>query len=292
MVQHVQFFGDGTVILTDFDAQGPLAGRRQHERFVEVLGDAMHQSEPPDAGGRQNDRIEFFGRIIQFSQAGVHIAPQRYDLDIGACTAQLCCPPQAAGADSGGKGQLHKWRVLSRNENVGGIFTRGDWSDTKPLRQVGRHVLHAVDRQVDSTLQESLFDFFDEKSLAADVGQRDVEYFVAFGDDCDELNRKGREVFEQFRLNPVGLPQSKGALSGPDSENTFHDQWPQLEQLVPEHPLQEDPADLETVWPPPALLTKPQVDIRRQTSALLQAGQSGCSLPNTRHSKSSLHFRQ
>jgi hypothetical protein len=72
----------------------------------------------------------------------------------------------------------------------------------------------------------------------------------------------------------------------------LHDQWPQLEQLVPEHPLQEDPADLETAWPSPPLLTKPQVDIKRQTSALLQAGQSGCSLPNTRHSKSSLHFRQ
>jgi hypothetical protein len=149
-----------------------------------------------------------------------------------------------------------------------------------------------VDCQIDSALQESLFDFFDEKSLAADVGQRDIEYFIAFGGDGDELDREGREVFEQFRLNPIGLPQSESALSGPDSDNTLHDQWPQLEQLVPEHPLQEDPADLETVWPPPPLLTKPQVDIRRQTSAPLQVGQSGFSSPNTRRSKSSLHFRQ
>jgi hypothetical protein len=56
---------------------------------------------------------------------------------------------------------------------------------------------------------------------------------------------------------------------------------------VAAHPLQEDPAAEDTVWPPPPLLTKPQADISRQTFFPLQAGQqSGSSFPKTSCSKS------
>ncbi len=209
------------VLLSDFDAQGPLASRRQHERFVEVFGDAMRQSEPPDPGGRQNDRVEFFVGATSFLKR-VSRLPRNGTISMsGRWTAQLCRPTQAAGADPGGKGQSRKRRVFSGDQDVGGIFTLGNRPDTKPLRHVGRHVFHAVDRQIDSSLQQSLFDLFDEQSLAADFGQRNVENFIAFGLDGDELNRKGREVFQQFRLNPIGLPQGQRALSGPDAKTLF-----------------------------------------------------------------------
>ena len=43
IVQGSDHLGDVRILLPDFDAQGALTGRRQHERFVEVLGDAMRQ---------------------------------------------------------------------------------------------------------------------------------------------------------------------------------------------------------------------------------------------------------
>jgi hypothetical protein len=70
-------------------------------------------------------------------------------------------------------------------------------------------------------------------------------------------------------------------------------QWPQLEQLVAEHPVHdEEPADCPTVSPPLPLDTNPQTDISLQTSSLLHSGQSGFSEPKTRHSKSFPHFEQ
>jgi hypothetical protein len=64
-------------------------------------------------------------------------------------------------------------------------------------------------------------------------------------------------------------------------------------QLVAAQPLQEDvPADLLTVSPPLPLEINPQQDSNLDTFLLLQEGQSGFSLPNTRHSKSWLQFLQ
>jgi hypothetical protein len=58
-------------------------------------------------------------------------------------------------------------------------------------------------------------------------------------------------------------------------------------------PLQEDvPAELDAVCPPLPLEINPQGDINLDTFLLLQEGQSGFSLPNTRYSKSWSQFLQ
>jgi len=85
-------------------------------------------------------------------------------------------------------------------------------------------------------------------------------------------------------LNPVGLPQCQFARPGSDFNRWFH-QWLHPAQLPAEHPLQDDPADADTVSPPPPLLTNPQADINLVTFWLLQALHSGLSDPMIRHSK-------
>jgi hypothetical protein len=63
-------------------------------------------------------------------------------------------------------------------------------------------------------------------------------------------------------------------------------------QLVVEQPLQDEPADDDTVSPPPPLLTKPQADMSFFTFLLVHPEHSGVSLPMIRHSKFSPHFSQ
>jgi hypothetical protein len=64
-------------------------------------------------------------------------------------------------------------------------------------------------------------------------------------------------------------------------------------QLEAAHPLQEDaPAELDTVSPALPLEINPHADINLDTFLLLQEGQSGFSLPNTRYSKSWSQFLQ
>jgi hypothetical protein len=64
-------------------------------------------------------------------------------------------------------------------------------------------------------------------------------------------------------------------------------------QLVAEHPVHEDtPAAALTVCPCPPLLKNEDADINFFTFLLSHEGQSGCSFPKTRHSKSLLHLSQ
>jgi hypothetical protein len=53
---------------------------------------------------------------------------------------------------------------------------------------------------------------------------------------------------------------------------------------VAAHPLQDEPAEDETVSPLAPLLTKPQVDISLVTLLLLQEQHSGVSSPMIKHS--------
>ena len=90
----------------------------------------------------------------------------------------------------------------------------------------------------------------------------------------------------------MGLPECQLAPPCSDMDVSAH-QWPQVAQLVAAHPPQEDAdADARVVSPPPPLLTKPQVDMRRVTFLLLQEGQSGVSDPKTSFSKLSSQFSQ
>jgi hypothetical protein len=92
-------------------------------------------------------------------------------------------------------------------------------------------------------------------------------------------------------LNPVSLPQCQFAGSGSNFNRRFH-QGLHPAQLPAEQPLQDEPADEDTVSPPPPLLTNPQADINLVTFLLLQVVHSGLSDPMIRHSKFLSHFSQ
>jgi len=74
----------------------------------------------------------------------------------------------------------------------------------------------AVHGQVNAAFQQGLFYFLDKKALAPNLGQGYVQYFVAFGLDCDQLDLLAGKLFVQCRLNPVSLPQCQFAGPGSD----------------------------------------------------------------------------
>jgi hypothetical protein len=92
-------------------------------------------------------------------------------------------------------------------------------------------------------------------------------------------------------LNPVRLPQGQFAGSGSDFNYRLH-QGLHPAQLPAEQPLQDEPADEDTVSPPPPLLTNPHEDISLVTFLLLQVVHSGLSDPMIKHSKSLSHLSQ
>src|SRR4030042_6286446 len=85
-------------------------------------------------------------------------------------------------------------------------------------------------------------------------------------------------------FDPLGLPEGQFASPGSDLDGIRH-AYPQLAQLLDEHPLHEDPADLDNISPLFPLLRNPQADMMRETFLLRQEGQpSGPSFPMPRYS--------
>jgi hypothetical protein len=94
----------------------------------------------------------------------------------------------------------------------------------------------------------------------------------------------------------LSLPQGEGTAPGSyfneDLIRHYQDD-PQEEQLVAEQPAQEEtPAELETVSPPPPLLTNPQADSSLFTSLDAHLGHSGLSPPIKSCSKLASHLLQ
>jgi hypothetical protein len=124
-----------------------------------------------------------------------------------------------------------------------------------------------MDGDINSVIQQGLFDFFNKKPFAANFGKRDIQNFIAFGFDGNQFDIPGGIVFGQSRFDPVGLPQRQFAGPGPDFDRWLHE-WPHPVQLPAEQPVQPDPAEVDTVWPPAPLLTKALVDMSLVTFLL------------------------
>ncbi len=135
---------------------------------------------------------------------------------------------------------------VTGDQHIRGGFALGDGSDGKPLGDVRRHVLHAVDGYVHAPVPQGLLDLLDEETLAAHLGERHVEDLVALGLDDRELDGHPGEARQQRRADPLGLPQRKLAAPGPDGDRLGH-QCLHPPQLDAWQPPQEEPAACLTV---------------------------------------------
>jgi hypothetical protein len=73
------------------------------------------------------------------------------------------------------------------HQRVSWIFALEDSTNVEPFGQHGRHVLAAVDGQVDITAQQRIFNFLDEQPFAPDFGQRGILQTIAGGFDDDDV---------------------------------------------------------------------------------------------------------
>ena len=70
--------------------------------------------------------------------------------------------------------------------------------------QFHRHVLQAVDCDIDMSIEQGFLDFFGEQALGSDFCERDVRDLVTGG--LDDLDARFAAQFRQARLHPAGLP--------------------------------------------------------------------------------------
>src|SRR5438309_8187038 len=109
-------------------------------------------------------------------------------------------------------------RGTIRNKSVPRIFTFWDGAKNNPAGKLERHVLHAVDSEIDAVIQERLVDFLREQSLSANLRQRHIENLVTGRLDRHECNGQLRPALFQLVLGPVCLPESQGATACSQAE--------------------------------------------------------------------------
>ena len=132
----------------------------------------MTQSQAVQPGGRQDQGVQPQG--LQLFQAGVHVAPQGDDLQVGPPVQELHPAPQAAGADAPARRDFRQAGVAGGDEGVAIVFPGRHRPQHQPRGDLRRHVLEAVHRQINPARQQGLFDLLDEQALAAHLGQRHV----------------------------------------------------------------------------------------------------------------------
>ena len=166
-------------------------------------------------------------------QTGVHIAPQVPDIQIRTFCKQLRLTPQAGSTQHRARRHLREGVVLVADKSIAHNSTLRNGGEAEAFRQLCGHILQAVDGQVDFAVQQRGFNFFGEQSLAADLGQGDVQNFIAFGDDLLQTDFTVRILFLQTAFDVIALPEGQQAFPSSNSYSFFHRQdYPRLCHLT------------------------------------------------------------
>ena len=118
--------------------QRALARAWQHVRHRKRGAYAFAQAQAFQAGGCQHDGVK--RTVVELAQAGVKVAAQRLDAQIGPQRFQLHHPAQAAGADHRALRQGRYVQVVIGDKRVARVFALQDRRQLKSVGQIHRHV--------------------------------------------------------------------------------------------------------------------------------------------------------
>ncbi len=145
-------------------ASAPWPGGRDHLLDRDREADLLLAAEPAQAGGGEDDRVEL--ALGELAQAGVDVAVQLLDPQVGARRQQLGAAAQAGGADPRALGRVVE-RAAGADPDVGRVLARRHRGDLQPLRHLARQVLGRVDADLGLAGQQRPLDPAHEARLVA-----------------------------------------------------------------------------------------------------------------------------
>src|SRR6266478_8010901 len=215
VVESAQDFGGFGVGKTAFGSDSALADGGQKNIGRKGFGDAIAPAEAVEAGFGEENAVVL--AALGFAEARVDIAAKVADVEIGANVAKLRLAAKAAGADARTLAQIGQRGAAGGDEAVPDIFAAEDGGKGQARVDFGGNVLDAVDRDIDRFVEQSVFEFLDEDTLAADLGQRGVGEFIAESLDDDDFRFNtggGKEALADV----FGLPFGQQAAARADAQ--------------------------------------------------------------------------
>ena len=198
----------------DLDAQSALAGGGQHGVGFEDLADACAQAQALEAGRGQHDAGVL--AFVELAQAGVEVAAQGFDAQVGPQRLQQHGAAQAGGAHHGALRQVLQAGMAGRDPGVARVFALHHAGQCEALGQLHGHVLERMHGDVGAALFQRGFQLFHEQALAADLAQRAVQDLVALGGHAQQGDGVAARL--QQGLDVFGLPQGQAAFAGGDGD--------------------------------------------------------------------------
>ena len=203
--------GHPVVIGADFDGHCALARRGDEFFRLQEFGDDVFETHADQASGGKDRAVALIAGGL--AQAGVHVAADRDDLQVGTFFGDLSGAPGAAGADADARGKLVQRGTQVRNKDVPGIGPLEDGSDDHAVGERGGHVLEAVDGHVDFAGFQATLDFLDEHA-ETHSGQWGVAVGIALGRNGDDLEADVGMGPVQGGEREVGLDQGQPTAAG------------------------------------------------------------------------------
>lgn len=209
------------VIAAALEGECALAG--VGEEIIEgdgVHGGGVEEVGAFEAGHGEDDGVEFAGLL--FSDAGVDVAADIFDLKIGAEGEELGFAAEGAGADFGALGEIGDGFGGGGDENIADIFALGDGGDDEiGLIDEGhgdRDILEAVDDEVDFVVEKRLFELADEEAFAAEFVEGAVGDLVAGGFEDLGFDVDGAMLAEEGIDDELALGAGESGTAGAEAE--------------------------------------------------------------------------
>ncbi len=133
----------------------------------ETLVDGFGAVEAVEPGSSQDESIAI--TLFEFAKAGVDVAANLYEGDVGAESEDLGTASRTGSADAPAGGKCVESPVIFADPHVTGVGALGDGGEGKLRRELGRQVFERMNGEVDAAFFECLFNLFDEKAFAVQV---------------------------------------------------------------------------------------------------------------------------
>ena len=197
------------VVAADLDRHRPLPHGRQHLVVVELRPLDFDIKAAQACAGEQ-DRVVV--ACPQLCEAGIDVAAQVPDRDVGAQSPHLAGASRASRADDRSRLEPRGTRGARGEEDVSRVLAFRHAGDGQAVGQRRRQVLVTVHRDIDAPREQRLLDLLDEDTLPAHGRKRAILQSVPGGaDDLDP--RVPPRIQETFRL-----PQGQAAPPAADHD--------------------------------------------------------------------------
>ena len=209
--------GGGVAGRAGFETEGTLSGRGAEFFRRKAIVDRFRALEAIEAGGGEDECVAF--AVVELLEAGVDVAADLDEVDIGAEGEELRAATRAGGADGSAHRQGVEGPVRLADPDVAGVDAFRDGGESELRSELGGEVLEGVDGEVDTAFFEGFFDLLDEDALAVEVGRRDeagLLHAVACGADDLKLNVVAG-VAEGIQ-DVVGLPEGELRAARADAD--------------------------------------------------------------------------